>query len=85
MSSITKHKEEKSSPLLTKLTSVFRDQGSAAVGLVIIFIIMSVASSNFLTLDNLINVGRQISINAILAVGMTFVIITGGIDLSVGQ
>ena len=84
MSSITKHKEEKSSPLLTKLTSVFRDQGSAAVGLVIIFIIMSVASSNFLTLDNLINVGRQISINAILAVGMTFVIITGGIDLSVG-
>ncbi|WP_265328508.1 hypothetical protein [Clostridioides difficile] len=65
MSSITKHKEEKSSPLLTKLTSVFRDQGSAAVGLVIIFIIMSVASSNFLTLDNLINVGRQISINAI--------------------
>lgn len=47
MSSITKHKEEKSSPLLTKLTSVFRDQGSAAVGLVIIFIIMSVASSNF--------------------------------------
>ncbi|HCQ5774094.1 TPA: ribose ABC transporter permease [Clostridioides difficile] len=84
MSSITKHKEEKSSLLLTKLTSAFRDQGSAAVGLVIIFIIMSVASSNFLTLDNLINVGRQISINAILAVGMTFVIITGGIDLSVG-
>lgn len=84
MSSITKHKEEKSSPLLTKLTSAFRDQGSAAVGLVIIFIIMSIASSNFLTLDNLINVGRQISINAILAVGMTFVIITGGIDLSVG-
>ncbi len=69
---------------MTKLTSAFRDQGSAAVGLVIIFIIMSVASSNFLTLDNLINVGRQISINAILAVGMTFVIITGGIDLSVG-
>lgn len=39
----------------------------------------------FLSADNIINVTRQISINAILAVGMTFVIISGGIDLSVGS
>jgi ribose/xylose/arabinose/galactoside ABC-type transport system permease subunit len=39
----------------------------------------------FLTLTNLINILRQVSFNAILAMGMTVVIITGGIDLSVGS
>lgn len=39
----------------------------------------------FFTADNLLNVARQISINTIIAVGMTFVILTGGIDLSVGS
>lgn len=38
----------------------------------------------FFTFKNLTNVGRQISLNAILALGMTLVIISGGIDLSVG-
>ncbi|MFT4588823.1 MAG: ribose transport system permease protein, partial [Candidatus Binatia bacterium] len=41
--------------------------------------------SNFLKGDNLLNIANQISIIAILAIGMTFVIITGGIDLSVGS
>lgn len=45
----------------------------------------AVAAPNFLTLDNLLNVLRQISINTIVALGMTFVIITAGIDLSVGS
>jgi len=48
-------------------------------------IIMSVASKNFLTTTNLLNVLRQISINGILAIGMTVVCLTGGIDLSVGS
>ena len=39
---------------------------------------------SFYTFNNLMNVGRQISMNAIIAIGMTLVIITGGIDLSVG-
>ncbi|WP_088105646.1 ABC transporter permease [Halalkalibacter urbisdiaboli] len=51
----------------------------------VLCLIMSLVSEQFLTGDNLTNVARQISINAILAVGMTFVIITGGIDLSVGS
>lgn len=42
-------------------------------------------TSNFLTVENLVNVFRQVSINGILAIGMTFVVITGGIDLSVGS
>ena len=48
-------------------------------------IVMSIVSDVFLTPNNLINVLRQVSINGILAVGLTFVILTGGIDLSVGS
>ena len=48
-------------------------------------IFMSIASSQFLSVNNLINVTRQISITGIMAVGMTFVILTSGIDLSVGS
>lgn len=55
------------------------------VGLVIITVILSIMSPNFLTLDNVFNVLRQVSINALIAFGMTFVILTGGIDLSVGS
>ena len=51
-------------------------------GLVIIFWILS---PYFLTVSNLLNITQQTSINAIIAVGMTFVIISAGIDLSVGS
>lgn len=44
----------------------------------------SVTTSGFLTEKNIINVLRQVSYNGVIAVGMTFVIITGNIDLSVG-
>lgn len=54
------------------------------VGFVVIFIAMALVNDNFLTANNLSNVARQVSINAIIAVGMTCVILTGGIDLSVG-
>ena len=46
---------------------------------------MGLSTPHFLTVSNLLNVLEQTSINAIIAVGMTFVIITGGIDLSVGS
>lgn len=46
---------------------------------------MALAAPNFATLDNLLNIARAISINAIIAAGMTFVILTAGIDLSVGS
>ena len=54
------------------------------IGFVAIFIAMIFVNDNFLTADNLSNVARQVSINAIIAVGMTCAILTGGIDLSVG-
>jgi ribose transport system permease protein len=42
-------------------------------------------TSNFMSTDNTMNILRQVSINLVLAAGMTFVILTGGIDLSVGS
>jgi len=48
-------------------------------------LILSLMSEHFLTVSNFINIARQISINFILAAGLTMVIITGGIDLSVGS
>ena len=59
-------------------------EGSLLLILAVLFIFLSFASPTFLTVRNLSNLGRQTSINGIVALGMTFVIISGGIDLSVG-
>ncbi|WP_199711216.1 ABC transporter permease [Tessaracoccus antarcticus] len=53
--------------------------------LVLLCIFMSIMAPYFLSIDNGLNVARSVSINAILAAGMTMIIITGGIDLSVGS
>jgi len=55
------------------------------IGLILLVVLASFLSPHFLTLRNIINVLRQVSIIAIISVGMTYVIITGGIDLSVGS
>ena len=54
------------------------------LGFIVLCILMTAISDRFFTINNLTNVARQVSINAIIAAGMTFVILTGGIDLSVG-
>ena len=54
-------------------------------GLLALCLTLWVATPHFLTVSNLLNVLEQTAINAIVAVGMTFVIISGGIDLSVGS
>jgi ribose transport system permease protein len=53
--------------------------------LVLLIVLMSAIAPNFLSVDNAVNVARSVSINAILAAGMTVVILTAGIDLSVGS
>jgi len=53
--------------------------------LLVICILFALLTPNFLTQNNLVNVVRQASINIVLAAGMTFVILTGGIDLAVGS
>jgi len=60
-------------------------QLAAAGALIVVFIALSFASPNFLTADNLFNLGSQTAVNAVIAVGVTLVIITAGIDLSVGS
>ncbi len=55
------------------------------IALLVELIVFSILSPHFLTTGNLLNVSLQVSITAIIAAGMTFVILTGGIDLSVGS
>ena len=52
--------------------------------LIAMFIVLSIASNKFMTGDNMSNLMKQTSINGVVAIGMTFVIISSGIDLSVG-
>ncbi len=55
------------------------------IGLLFLCVILWIATPHFLTVSNLTNVAQQSSINAIISIGMTFVILTAGIDLSVGS
>ncbi len=65
--------------------SDFIAQMTAAGALIVVFIYLSFASPVFLTTNNLINIVEQNAVTATIALGMTFVIITAGIDLSVGS
>jgi len=66
---------------------IFRKLKSLGVlwALVLVCIIGCIASNKFATGSNIINVMRQISINGIIALAMTFVCLTSGVDLSVGS
>ena len=55
------------------------------LGLAVLCVALAIASPHFLTVDNLLNVLRQSAINAVLALGQLMVIITAGIDLSIGS
>lgn len=77
-------KAQASVPIKVRLTSAAQKYG-ILIALVLWCIFLSVASEYFLTTRNIINVLRQVSINGILAIGMTFVILMRGIDLSVGS
>src|SRR5689334_2638191 len=57
----------------------------ALFALMLMSVLLSIVSEHFLTVDNLINVFRQSSVNALIALGQLAVIITAGIDLSVGS
>ncbi|GED29978.1 MULTISPECIES: ABC transporter permease [Brevibacillus] len=76
-----KEEELKRKGTLKKLSSKF----GPLIGLFLLCAILSILSENFATVNNLMNVARQSSINAILALGMLLPILTSGIDLSVGS
>lgn len=65
-------------------SELFRKLGPL-LALVVMITIVSVMNTAFIHPTNLLNLLRQVSVNALIAFGMTFVIITGGIDLSVGS
>ncbi|RCX23552.1 ribose transport system permease protein [Fontibacillus phaseoli] len=52
--------------------------------LILFITVLAFISPQFFTTSNFLNIGRQVSLNAILAAGMTIIIISGGIDLSIG-
>lgn len=60
-------------------------QFGTLLGLVLLCLVLWILTPYFLTVSNLLNILQQTAINAIIAVGMTYVIITAGIDLSVGS
>ncbi|MFE6172341.1 substrate-binding domain-containing protein [Streptomyces sp. NPDC056464] len=60
-------------------------ENGALTALIVLVVAMSALSGDFLTTDNLLNVGVQAAVTAILAFGVTFVIVSAGIDLSVGS
>lgn len=69
---------------MTGVTSLIKKR-AIWVFLVLMLIFFTVASSNFLSLRNLLNVVKQVSIYGIASVGMTYVILLGGIDLATGS
>lgn len=81
MSDISQNAAASSSRFLGSLS--LRDAGTL-IGLVAIVVIFGLLAPDFLSQRNLLNILQQSSINACLALGMTLVIISGGIDLSVG-
>ncbi len=60
-------------------------RGRAILVLVLLLVLFSVLAPSFLTANNLSILAKHVAISAILAIGMTFVVLTGGIDLSVGS
>ena len=73
----------KDKSVIKKIFSL-RETGVVAA-LIVLMVIFSFSTDIFFTGNNLLNITRQISITSLLAIAMTFVIITGGIDLSVGS
>ena len=72
----------------TPKKSLFRSDATQKLlafgGLIVIFIVFSLASPYFFTVDNVIGILLATAVNGVLALGVTFIIVTGGIDLSVG-
>ncbi|MDC9598668.1 ribose ABC transporter permease [Xenorhabdus anantnagensis] len=66
-------------------TKTWLMEQKSLIALLLLIAVVSFLSPNFFTLNNLFNILQQTSVNAIMAVGMTLVILTSGIDLSVGS
>ena len=70
---------------MKKIEIKIPQQYGSLIGLLLLGALLSILSPSFLSLSNLMNVLNQVSLNGLVAIGMTFVILSGGIDLSVGS
>jgi ribose transport system permease protein len=70
---------------LGKLSRSQQQVLSASIGLIALGLIFSIFSKYFLNVENLLTVAQQTTVIAIIAMGQTYVLITGGIDLSIGS
>ena len=79
LSSATETEEKSSSAvmLLLKLRTL--------IALIIVTAYFCIMAPNFISLGNLVIISKHVALTAFLAIGMTYVIVTGGIDLSVGS
>ena len=59
-------------------------KGRTFIVLIVLLIFFSITANNFLSVNTLLLIGKHVALYGIIAIGMTYVIITGGIDLSVG-
>lgn len=74
-------KEKKKNKIIGELLGRF----GALLGLIALVIILTLLTDDFFTMNNIMNIARQSSVNSILALGMLLAILTAGIDLSVGS
>lgn len=72
-------------PRTRRLSEEVRHGLGALLGLLLLCLVLTFLSDKFFTLDNLMNIARQSSVNSLLALGMLLTILTAGIDLSVGS
>lgn len=79
---MTKQQDSGSAKLFSKEWLI---EQKSLIALIFLIVVVSFLNPNFFTVDNILNILRQTSVNAIIAVGMTLVILTAGIDLSVGS
>ncbi|MDO9120580.1 MAG: ABC transporter permease [Anaerolineaceae bacterium] len=81
-----KLQESKNKRRITKTdVQQFLLKGRAFIALILVLVVFTSLSPQFVSPDNVVIITKHVAINAILAIGMTFVILSGGIDLSVGS
>lgn len=85
MSEAVLKKTDNDTPKQSRTLKSYLSKFGPLIGLVLLTTVLTFLSDKFLTLNNIMNIARQSSINAILAMGMLLPILTAGIDLSVGS
>ncbi|CAN7376821.1 ABC transporter permease [Peribacillus frigoritolerans] len=85
MNEAVMQKPENDLPKQSRTIKTYVSKFGPLIGLILLTTVLTFLSDKFMTLNNIMNIARQSSINAILAIGMLLPILTAGIDLSVGS